>query len=220
MALVDGAHRLVDVNGACLHLLGYRRRQMLERPVYEFILGGPIASEAEWRRSLAKGDFSGEATLVASDGTNVGVQFAAATELVTGQQLVLFVVLSTSRWGRRFRRVASDQPSGEQLSPREREIVGLIAMGNTSPEIADELRIAHETVRTHARNAMTKLGARSRAHLVARVLAEGLLFAGDQSVVPVVTASTRDPGRLKRVRSERAPAQPLRRGGRARGEAA
>ena len=35
-----------------------------------------------------------------------------------------------------------------------------MASGYTGPEIADELEIAHDTVRTHVRNAMVKLGAR------------------------------------------------------------
>ena len=64
----------------------------------------------------------------------------------------------------------------ERRSAREREIVRMIALGSTSPEIAEELGIAHDTVRTHARNAMTKVGARSRAHLVARALGKGLIF--------------------------------------------
>jgi len=64
----------------------------------------------------------------------------------------------------------------QPLSRREREIVHLIALGKTSPEIADELSLAHDTVRTHARNAMAKVDARSRAHLVAKVIAEGHMF--------------------------------------------
>jgi DNA-binding CsgD family transcriptional regulator len=67
--------------------------------------------------------------------------------------------------------VAQEEP--QVLSAREREVVRLVAAGATGPEIADELRIAHDTVRTHARNAMAKVGARSRAHLVAKALAEG-----------------------------------------------
>jgi DNA-binding CsgD family transcriptional regulator len=51
-----------------------------------------------------------------------------------------------------------------------------VALGRSGPEIADELGIAHDTVRTHVRNAMTKAGARSRAHLVARALGEGLIL--------------------------------------------
>ena len=61
----------------------------------------------------------------------------------------------------------------EALSRREQEVVRLIGAGSSGPEIADELQIAHNTVRTHAFNAMTKLNARSRAHLVAKALAGG-----------------------------------------------
>ena len=59
------------------------------------------------------------------------------------------------------------------MSARELEIVRLIARGESGPEIAAELHIAHDTVRTHVRNAMKKVGARSRAHLVAKVLGNG-----------------------------------------------
>ena len=50
-----------------------------------------------------------------------------------------------------------------------------MALGNTGPEIADQLQIAHDTVRTHVRNAMVKVDARSRAHLVAKALGQGLV---------------------------------------------
>jgi DNA-binding CsgD family transcriptional regulator len=52
----------------------------------------------------------------------------------------------------------------------------MVAMGATGREIADELQIAHNTVRTHVRNAMTRLGARSRAHLVAKAMGGGHIF--------------------------------------------
>ena len=85
-------------------------------------------------------------------------------------------MLTTSRWGRHFRRPDTAGPEPRPLTPREREVVQLVALGSTGPEIADELGIAHETVRTHVRNAMDKLGARSRAHLVAKALGEGLVL--------------------------------------------
>lgn len=83
--------------------------------------------------------------------------------------------LSTSRWGGRFRRKVSTDAAPHRLSDRKLEIVALVALGQSGPEIAAELRIAHETVRTHVRNAMVKAGARSRAHLVAKTLAEGAI---------------------------------------------
>ena len=51
-------------------------------------------------------------------------------------------------------------------------------MGLTSAEIADELHVSHNTVRTHVRNAMGKLEARSRAHLVAKSMAEARYWQG------------------------------------------
>ena len=90
---------------------------------------------------------------------------------------MLFVALGTSRWGASFRRAPEADPEPRALSARELEIVRLIARGESGPEIAAELHIAHDTVRTHVRNAMTKVGARSRAHLVAKVLAEGHALA-------------------------------------------
>jgi PAS domain S-box-containing protein len=173
MALLD-AHRVhVDANGAYLKLLGYRAQEVIGRPVYRFVVGGPRLSPAEWTATLAKHQFTGEGELLSADGSTVAVQFAACTEVVTGRRLALFVALSTSRWGPRFRRTMTVEREPRALSTREREVVRLVALGNTGPEIADELRIAHDTVRTHVRNAMDKIGARSRAQLVARVLGEG-----------------------------------------------
>jgi len=176
MTLLDEQRRHVRVNGAYLRLLGYRSEELIGQPVYRFIVGGPAASEGRWQTELRSGDFTGESELEAADGSHVAVQWAATVEQITGQRLVLFVALSVSRWGRAFRRTAPATSPPGTLTWREREIVRLLALGNTGPEIADELSIAHHTVRTHARNAMTKVGARSRAQLVAKALSEGLAF--------------------------------------------
>jgi PAS domain S-box-containing protein len=173
MVLVDERRVQVDANGAYLKLLGYRREQVVGVPIYRFVQGGPALSAGEWAAALAVGRFTGRADLVCANGSTVSVQWGAATEVATGRRLVLFVALSTSRWGRHFRRAEAPPRASGPLSRREREVVRLIALGSTGPEIADELHIAHDTVRTHVRNAMTKLGARSRAHLVALALAEG-----------------------------------------------
>jgi PAS domain S-box-containing protein len=174
MILMDDKRKIHDVNGAFLRMVGYDRKTLIGRHAWEFVAGGPLLTPEEWAHELARQRFTGEATAIASDGTLITVQWGADTEIVTGRQMVLFVAISTSRWGGRFRReVAHDAESAGTLSPREREVVRLVALGSSGPEIADELSIAHDTVRTHVRNAMTKLGARSRAHLVAKALGEG-----------------------------------------------
>jgi DNA-binding CsgD family transcriptional regulator len=66
------------------------------------------------------------------------------------------------------RRVAAN------LSPRQREILELVAKGRTSKQIASELGISESTVNWHIANAFTRLGAGSRAEAVT------LAFRGDQ----------------------------------------
>ena len=173
MALVDDERVYVDVNGAYVSLLGYRRDALVGRHLYDLVVGGPLVSPAEWAAALAARDFTGDAELFRADGGTVAVQWAAGTEVVTGRRLVLFVSLSTSRWGAHYRRAPAPGPQPGALTPREREIVGHVAQGSTGPEIAAELQIAHDTVRTHVRNAMGKVGARSRAQLVAKALGDG-----------------------------------------------
>ena len=176
MALLDEHRCHVEVNGAYVSLLGYPARELLGHPVYEFIVGGPQVTAKEWLKAMDEGTFSKQTEMRCADGHTVTVQWAATVEGVTGRRLVLFVALSTSRWGAHARRARSSPLSALPLTARELEVVRLIAHGETGPEIADELHIAHDTVRAHARNAMLKSGARSRAHLVAKVLGEGLFL--------------------------------------------
>jgi DNA-binding NarL/FixJ family response regulator len=63
------------------------------------------------------------------------------------------------------------------LSPREREVMGLLAQGLSGEEAANQLYLSSETVRTHVRNAMSKLGAATRAHAVALALQRGEISA-------------------------------------------
>jgi PAS domain S-box-containing protein len=177
MVLLDERRRIVDTNAAMVQLVGRPRDTLTGRPVADIVAGGPLVTEAEWLQWLAMGRFTGEVTMLHADGSGVSVQWGATTEVATGRRLVLVVALHTSRWGPRFRRTPDDRDVGRALSAREREVVRLVAQGQTGPEIADELGIAHDTVRTHVRNAMDKLGARSRAHLVAKAYGEQLLLS-------------------------------------------
>jgi DNA-binding NarL/FixJ family response regulator len=59
------------------------------------------------------------------------------------------------------------------LSPREREVLDLLAQGLNGEEVAVRLMLSPETVRTHVRNAMEKLEANTRVHAVAIALRQG-----------------------------------------------
>jgi DNA-binding CsgD family transcriptional regulator len=62
-----------------------------------------------------------------------------------------------------------------QLSPREQEIVRMVAKGHPNKVIADVLNISSWTVCTHLRRIFAKLGVGSRAAMVARMLEIGAL---------------------------------------------
>ena len=61
-------------------------------------------------------------------------------------------------------------PQRIALTRREREILGMLAEGLSGAQIAARLNLSPETVRTHVRNAMAKLGASTRSQAVALAL--------------------------------------------------
>jgi two-component system response regulator NreC len=65
--------------------------------------------------------------------------------------------------------------SYESLSPREKEVLGLVALGYTSRQIADQLFLSVKTVGTYRGRLMAKLNLRSRPALVRYALERGLL---------------------------------------------
>ena len=71
-------------------------------------------------------------------------------------------------------RAPRPHPRMGDLTDREREIVGWVATGRSNAEIADELVLSPDTVRTHVSRAMVKLQARDRAQLVVFAIETGL----------------------------------------------
>jgi DNA-binding NarL/FixJ family response regulator len=61
------------------------------------------------------------------------------------------------------------------LSKREREIMDLLAQGLTGEQVAERLFLSPETIKTHIRNAMSKLEANTRVHAIAIALRDGFI---------------------------------------------
>ena len=68
-----------------------------------------------------------------------------------------------------------DSEDEEQLTPREEEIVKLVAEAHTTRQIAEILHLSEKTVENHRGNAMRKLGMRDRVELVRYAIRRGLI---------------------------------------------
>ena len=66
----------------------------------------------------------------------------------------------------------------ERLTPREREVLTLVASGRSNQEIAFALTISPHTAKTHVNRIMTKVDARDRAQLVILAYEAGVVVAG------------------------------------------
>src|SRR5918999_167198 len=111
--------------------------------------------------------------------TDSGIEaMATAVRVVAAGEAMLAPCVSRKLLDWFFERAA--RPNGQVnlavagLSPREREVLGLVARGMSGLEIAKELQITEATVRTHIYRIRHKLELRNRAQLVAFAYRFGL----------------------------------------------
>ncbi len=71
--------------------------------------------------------------------------------------------------------LVAPQHTATALTPREREVVVLVAQGKSNRDIADELVIGERTARTHVSNVLMKLGLASRTQAALWAIREGLV---------------------------------------------
>jgi two-component system, NarL family, response regulator LiaR len=106
---------------------------------------------------------------------NVGAeQLAAAIRLAAaGRSTLAPEIVQTL-----VQHASGPSPPGEDLSPREREVLVLLVEGLSNPAIASRLVVARSTVNFHVGNILTKLGAASRTEAVARAVQHHLVGRG------------------------------------------
>ena len=176
MCLIDEERRIVDVNDSTLAIIKRSRAQVIGSPAADFIAPMDRAeSVRRWQAILQteSGEFHGTGTVMLGDGSELELDFAARMVRISGRRLAIYVMV----WEREaLSSSGTGAASTEALTKREREIVTAVAMGHQTPQIAEELHISQETVRTHVRNLMVKTETHTRAHLVAKVLGEGDLL--------------------------------------------
>jgi DNA-binding CsgD family transcriptional regulator len=135
----------------------------------------PAIAEAlpkEWQGFLTSGEFAGTRASIRANGSEVPVDFVARLEFLDERRLAIHVALAEDGTPAR---TGAARSLVRLLTKRERDVIALIATGRETQEIAEALHVSPATVRTHVRNSMAKLGAHTRAQLVA------LVVAGDEA---------------------------------------
>ena len=168
MVIADDRRRYLAANAAACLLLRLPEEEITRLTVDDLTppesgaLVGPL-----WEAFIREGTQHGIFELLAPDGARVRVEYSATANIAPGQHLSILMFPP----GR-----ANHQPrerSTAVLSAREREVLGLVAMGQSSGDIAGTLVLARSTVESHVRHCLDKLGARNRAHAIALALWRG-----------------------------------------------
>jgi PAS domain S-box-containing protein len=168
IALLDDDARIVHANRATAALLGLSQEELRGQRIDRFV---PPEFQKQvrdfWEHFKREGQASGLGGLLDADGRRRLLEFRASSNYVNGRHLVI---------GRRRdsgpRR--ADGATGV-LTPRQREVLSMLAFGLNGPEAAQRLFVSPATVRTHVQNAMHALGAKTRAQAVAEALLRGEL---------------------------------------------
>jgi PAS domain S-box-containing protein len=169
---VDG--RFVYVNAAAERASGRSNAQLLGRHFTE-----PLPPEArdkvaaQFRRAVESGeptDF--ETVFIDASGHLRGVR-AQQMPLRSGDEIVGVLILAFDV-PRPLSAPIRPEPE-PQLTPRQREILDMIASGLSTSEIAEELTLSTETVRNHVRSVLGALDAHTRLQAIATARRLGLL---------------------------------------------
>jgi PAS domain S-box-containing protein len=165
IVVFDGQGRYTHANAEASHIMGAPVGQIIGRRVGEFTSEENQGSIERLLDDLSThGEASGVHHVRGLSGEDRVVRYRARSEFMPGMHIV----------------VSEELPAaGRRLSPREVEIMTMMARGLNGTKIAEELTISRETVRTHIRNAMEKLQARTRPHAIALAAASGEIPLSD-----------------------------------------
>jgi DNA-binding NarL/FixJ family response regulator len=104
------------------------------------------------------------------------VRVLASGEALLSPSVTRRLIEEYAAWPERRRRAPAEL---DELTPREREVMELVAYGLTNAEIAERLVVSPATAKTHVSRTMMKLHAHDRAQLVVLAYQTGLVSPGE-----------------------------------------
>ncbi len=180
LSLEGSEFRLAGEAGNVADALALLERRRPDLLLVDYKLGNDVGTDLI--RELRQRGMTTPALLMTANpqrGFNEAARDSGAhgTVLKTGRPDELLKALRAVAVGERaFDARHPPRPPGRAaLSPREREVLRLVAAGSTNKEIAATLQVGDETVKTLLARAFAKLGVRRRAEAVAAAHQRGLL---------------------------------------------
>ncbi|MEA2194607.1 MAG: hypothetical protein QOG42_1041 [Solirubrobacteraceae bacterium] len=177
MLLADDQRRWVTGNAAACELLGIAGDALPWHTMDDFTpLSERSRLKQQWAQFLAGGGAGGHHQLYVPDREPFPVEFGGIANVLPGRHLALFIPSEEGAiWAREgeWRPHPASDGGRLPLTKREREVMTMAASGGQSADIAERLFLSPETIKSHIQNAMSKLGAHTRAHAVAIALVTG-----------------------------------------------
>ena len=171
IALVDLEGRITNANRALCRFVGRRRSELVGSGFESFTYPGDVDKDLEFARQMSAGtipDYQTETRFVTSRGDVVfGIVTASMIRGELGLPTYgLRIVEDITKRKRLEHELVSHATTARKLlaslTPRETEVLELLADGVTASRIAEQLSLSVRTVETHLANAYRKLGVRSR----------------------------------------------------------
>lgn len=167
----DDERHILRVNSRWTDLTGYDADAAAQMRIDDLLAPESRPGiDMRWSDLLGAGLATARVVMMRPDHVRVAIRYGAFANVLAGVHVA--ALLSEPGQDPRALRPARARRAG-QLTRREQESLRLVAMGLTTTAAADQLGISPETVRTHVRNAMNKLGARTRAQAIAVAMRDG-----------------------------------------------
>lgn len=176
MVIVDNSRRFLEANRPARLLLRASLSELRHRRIDDFTPRERLSTlEVTWSELLAGVPAAGMREISLRDGSRFPVVYCRLANLLPGAHLTIFAPADWPEDELAMSGSEADRPVLGLLSPREREVLSLVAVGADLQQIASELTISPATVRTHIANANRKLGTHTRAHAVMVALRQGAI---------------------------------------------
>lgn len=165
--IVDGDRNYIECSAEACRLLSFSREELLEMKIEDIT---PDEQKSDVQEAFAaflqSGNMAGDYIVQSKEGEDLLLHYSATANILPGVH-ISYMTPSESK----DEELDQDVLAREELSSREREVLTLLALGETNQTIAKKLHLSPETVRNYTRSARLKLGAKSRSHAIALAVA-------------------------------------------------